>query len=109
VATTVGDGSGFFYAQRVTNDDTRVAHAAVSRVKDIRDARAFDYSQDSVGPIPRGGIVLVHHPASGRYLALVLDAIRPATLQADPIAPYAYADVTWYLTAPGSADFSAAP
>jgi hypothetical protein len=110
IASTSGEGSGFFYSdtfRAVT--ETRVAHVtSTRRVADIRDAGAFDYSHAVVGPIPRGEIVLVHHVPSARYLAIVLDRVEPTDPRDAGTGPYAYADVTWYLTEPGSADFSAA-
>ena len=79
-------------------------------MKEIRDATRFDYSDTSVGPVPVGGIVLVEHVPTGRYLAIVVDAIEPVTTPtAGASGPFAFADVTWYLTADGTADFSAAP
>jgi hypothetical protein len=109
VASTRGTGSGFFYAN-VRDGETRVAVAtSARRVADIRDASAYDYSRAVVGPVEPGAIVLVHHVPSGKYLALVLDAIEPAGPQHAGAGPYAYADVSWYLTAGDSADFSGAP
>lgn len=111
IASTYGAGSAFFYSDLFRQArETRVAHAAtVRRVQDIRDAAAFDYSLTSVGPVPAGGVVLVHHLPTARYLAIVVDAIEPV---ADPrlagAGPFAFANVTWYLTAAGSADFSMA-
>ena len=110
VASTKGGGSAFFYSSRIHgSDETRVAHADVARVQDIRDASLFDYVAESVGPVAAGGIVLVHHLPSGRYLALVVDAIATADAKAAGKGPYAFADVTWYLSAEGSGgDFSSA-
>jgi hypothetical protein len=68
----------------------------------------FDYSPVSVGPVPVGAIVLVHHLPTGRYLALVLDAIEPVDPRSAGAGPYGYADVTWYLGEDGAVDFSAA-
>jgi hypothetical protein len=109
IASTKGAGSGFFYSDRVRGtDETRVAAAGVPRVQDIHDASIFDYSPASVGPVPVGGIVLVHHLPTNRYLALVLDAIEPVDPKTAGAGPYAYADVTWYLAEDGAVDFSAA-
>lgn len=111
IASTQPGGSGFFYSDAIHKaDETRVAYAAsVRRVQDIRDASTFDYSAVSVGPVPEGGIVLVHHLPSNRYLALVIDRIEPTDARTAGAGPYAYADVTWYLTEEGGgADFSAA-
>lgn len=109
IASTKGSGTAFFYALPSADGGTRVAHAAARRIQDVSDASTLDYSQRAVGPIAPGDVVVVHHPASGRYLALVLDAIEPADLRTVKAAPYAYADVTWYLAAAGRADFSTAP
>lgn len=111
IASTSGAGSGFFYSDaHLGRSETRVAYAAgVARVQDIRDASRFDGSQPSVGPVAPPGIVLVHHLPSDRWLALVVDAIVALDPRDAGAGPYAYADVTWYLTEPGSADFSAAP
>lgn len=111
IASTAGSGSGYFYSDAVQGrSDTSVAFASgVRRVQDIRDASAFDYARPSVGPVERGGIVLFHHVPSDRYLALVLDAITPLDPRTAGAGPYAVADVRWYLTEPGTADFSLAP
>jgi hypothetical protein len=108
IASTKGAGSGFFYSEPAPNGESLVALASVARVQDIKDARALDYSQPSIGPIGPGGVVVMHHPATDRYLAIVLDAIEPVDPRTTTTAPWAYADVTWYLAAPGSADFSGA-
>jgi hypothetical protein len=109
IASTEGGGSGFFYSDAVHGaDETRVAYAAnVRSIRDIRDASRFDYSAASVGPVPVGAVVLVHHLPSDRYLALVLDVVEATDARTAGAGPYAYADVTWYLGAPGVADFSA--
>lgn len=106
IATT-NPGSGFFYSDAVRGgSETRVAHAyTFSRVTDIHDATKLSFTRDSVGPVPLGGIVVVEHAASHRYLAIVLDAITPVDPRTAGAGPYAYADVTWYLTDEGSADF----
>lgn len=111
IASTSGTGSGFFYSDAIRGlRDTRVAHATgVRRVKDIHDASSLDYSRPSVGPVDAHGIVVLHHLPSDRYLAITLDAIVPLDPRTAGAGPYAYADVTWYLTEAGSADFSAAP
>jgi hypothetical protein len=104
IASTRGGGSGFFYGSKIARA------TSVSRIQDISDASAFDYSQPAVGPVPPGGIILVKDDAENRYLAIVLDAIHPVD---DPSAagagPFAYADIRWYLTSHGSASFAAAP
>lgn len=102
-------GAGFFYADAIRGTaETRVAYAeGVARVEDIRDAAAFTYERDAVGPVPLGGIVLVEHLPSRRYLALVLDAVHPADPRTAGAGPYAWADVTWYLTPDGGRDFAA--
>jgi hypothetical protein len=109
IATTAEGGSGFFYADtfRATPETELALASGVRRVGEIHDAAAFDYAHASIGPVRPGEIVLIHHRPSARYLALVLDAIEPAEVTAGP-GPYAYADVTWYLTAAGDADFSGA-
>ena len=113
VASTTGAGTGFFYADSFRDsNETRVAHLpSVHRVTDIHDAAAVDYSHTSVGPVAPGEVVLVHHVPSGRYLALVIDTIEraPGNAHSTGAGPYAYANMTWYLAAAGSADFSAAP
>jgi hypothetical protein len=111
VASTRGAGSGFFYGNtRESDNDTSVAVAtSAGRVAEIHDASAFDYSRGAVGPLGPGGIVLFRHAPSGRYLALVIDAIEPADPHGAGAGPYAFAYVTWYLTADQSADFSNAP
>lgn len=109
IASTKGTGTGWFYGDTTTDGVTRIARANVARVQDVTDASALDWSSESVvGPIPAGGIVVVHHPASGRYLALVLDAIDPVDPRTTSASPWAYANVTWYLAASGSASFAAA-
>ena len=108
IATTKGAGSGFFYSAPLSGD-SKVAHASVSRVQDIVDATKLDWSHESVGPIPAGDIVVMHHPTTGRYMALVIDAIDAVDPRTTSVSPWAYANVTWYLAAEGSADFSAAP
>lgn len=109
IASTRAAGSAFFYSDLVRGTgETRVAAAAgVRRVHEIRDASTFDYSAGAVGPVAVGGIVVVHHLPSDRYLAIVLDAIESVDARAGT-GPYAYADVTWYLTESGGADFSSA-
>jgi hypothetical protein len=111
IASTRGAGSGFFYSDKISGgSETRIAEAtSVRRVADIRDASAFDYSRASVGPVAPGAIVLLHHVPSGKYLAIVVDAIEAVDPRTVSVGPYAYADVTWYLTADQSADFSSAP
>lgn len=111
IASTAGDGSGFFYSDAIQGrSETRVAHAAgIRRVQEITDASAFDYSRSTVGPVEPHGIVLVHHVPTDRYLAIAIDALVPLDPRTAGAGPYAYADVTWYLTEPGSASFSAAP
>lgn len=110
VAST-NPGSGFFYADSVRGtEETRVAHPEnIERVSEIRDASALDFVRDSVGPVPVGGVVVIEHTPTRRYLAIVVDAIERAE---DPqnagAGPYAYADVTWYLTEPGQHDFGLA-
>lgn len=110
IASTKAAGSAFFYSDVVRGgDETRVANAAgIARVQDIRDASTFDYSARSVGPVPVSGIVLLQHLPSDRYLALVLDAIESVDARSAGAGPYAYADVTWYLTEAGAVDFSSA-
>ena len=113
VASTAGAGTGFFYADGFrASGETQVAHLpSVHRVQDVHDAGAVDYSHAAVGPVAPGEVVLVHHIPSGRYLALVIDTIVQAPGDARTLGagPYAFATMTWYLTAAGSADFSAAP
>ena len=99
---------GFFYADAIRGtDETRIAHPeGVTHVSEIRDASALDFVRESVGPVPVGGIVVIEHVPSRRYLALVVDAIdRVDDPHAAGAGPYAYADVTWYLTEPGQSDF----
>jgi hypothetical protein len=110
VAST-NPGSGFFYADSVRGtEETRVAYAeGVTHVSEIRDASALDFVGDSVGPVPVGGIVVIEHAPTSRYLAIVVDAIERTDDPQDAGAgPYAYADVTWYLTEPGQPDFGLA-
>ena len=107
IASTKGAGTGFFYSAPLSGD-SEVAHANVSRVQDNVDATRLDWSHDAIGPIPAGDIVVMHHPATGRYLALVIDAIDAVDPRTTSASPWAYANVTWYLAAEGSADFSAA-
>jgi hypothetical protein len=107
IATTAGKGSAFFYAP---SPDMRVAVASgITRVKDITDAAALDDALPTVGPVDAGGVVVFHHVPSGRRLAITLDSIIPLDPRNAGAGPDALADVTWYLTEPGSADFSAAP
>ncbi|AKU96181.1 hypothetical protein AKJ09_02845 [Labilithrix luteola] len=108
IATT-NPASGYFYSDAVRGtSETRVAFASTfSRVSDIRDASKLAFTRASVGPVPVGGIVVIEHAASHRYLAIVLDAIQPTDPRTAGAGPYAYADVTWYLTDEGSADFGA--
>jgi hypothetical protein len=108
LATTKGAGSGFFYSAPLSGD-SEVARASVSRVQEIVDATQLDWSHESIGPIPEGDIVVMRHPATGRYMALVIDAIDAVDPRTTSASPWAYANVTWYLAAEGSADFSAAP
>jgi hypothetical protein len=109
IASTADGGSGYFYADVFrARGETRVAHATARRVSEIRDAAALDWTTESVGPVPASGIVVMQHTPSRRYLALVLDAIEPTDPRTAGAGPYAYADVTWYLTREGSADFSGA-
>jgi hypothetical protein len=100
-------GSGFFYSDAIRGtSETRVAHAAnVRRVAEIRDASALDFTRESVGPIAVGEIVVIEHEPTRRYLAIVVDAIEPTDPRTAGAGPYAYADVTWYLTPPGQKDF----
>lgn len=111
IASTGGAGSGYFYSDAVQGrSDTQVAFASgVARVQDIRDASGLDWSRPSVGPVERGGVVLLHHLPSDRTLALVLDAITPLDPRTAGAGPYAVADVRWYLTEPGTSDFALAP
>ena len=108
IASTKDAGSAFFYSDLVRGtDETRVALAATAhRVQDIHDASTLDYAAGSVGPVAVRGIVLVHDRPSDRYLALVLDAIEAVDPRGAGSGPYAFADVTWYLTEQGAADFS---
>jgi hypothetical protein len=104
-------GAGFFYADSIRGtEETRVAHPdGVAHVSEIRDASALELVRDSVGPVPVGGIVVIEHTPSRRYLALVVDAIEKTNNPHEAGAgPYAYADVTWYLTEPGQSDFGLA-
>lgn len=111
IASTGGGGSGYFYSDAVQGrSDTQVAFASgVARVQDIRDASTLDWSHPSVGPVERGGVVLLHHVPTDRYLALVLDAITPLDPRTAGAGPYAVADVRWYLSEPGTSDFALAP
>jgi hypothetical protein len=109
IASTEGAGSGFFYADGSDASASRVAVAPVTRVQDVRDAASLDYSHDSVGPVSVGGIVVVRHLASRRYLAIVLSAIEPVDPRTAGAGPYAYASIRWYLTSEGSASFAGAP
>ena len=104
-------GAGFFYSDAIRGtSETRVAHAvSARRVSDIRDASALDFTRDSVGPVPVGGIVVIAHEPSGRHLAIVVDAVEPTDPRTAGAGPYAHADVTWYLTPPGVTDFGGAP
>ena len=104
-------GAGFFYSDAIRGtSETRVAHALAARaVRDIQDASALDFTRDSVGPVPVGGIVVIEHEPTGRYLAIVVDGIEPTNPWDAGAGPYAHADVTWYLTPPGVSDFSTAP
>lgn len=110
VATT-NPGSGFFYSDAIRGTgEIRVAHALDARsVKDIVDASALDFEDDNVGPVAVGGIVVLDHRPTHRYLAIVVDAIDATDPRTAGAGPYALADVTWYLTAPGEVDFSRAP
>jgi len=78
-------------------------------VQDISDASILDYTHGLRRPVPVGGIVVVQHRPSRRYLALVIDAIHPVDPRSAGGRPFAYADVSWFLTSDGSANFSAAP
>lgn len=100
-------GSGFFYADSIRGTaETRVAYAELARrVDDIRDFSRLAFTHESVGPVPVGGIVVVEHGPTGRHLALVLDAIEPTDPRTAGPGPYAYADVSWYLSAEGSTGF----
>jgi hypothetical protein len=114
IASTEGSGSAYFYAEHPPDagaaDTSRIVYAAgATRVEEIRDASSFDYSHDSVGPVPVGGIVVVQHLESRRYLAIVIDAIAPVDPRTAGAGPYAYADIRWYLTSEGSANLAAAP
>ena len=104
-------GAGFFYSDAIRGtSETRVAHAASARrVSDIRDASSLDFTRTSVGPVPVGGIVVIAHEPSGRYLALVVGAITPTDPRCAGAGPYAHADVTWHLTPPGVTDFAVTP
>lgn len=110
IATTA-PGAGFFYADSIRGtSETRVAYAADAQdVHDIRDATALSFTRDSVGPVPVGGIVVIEHAPDRRYLAIVLDAIKPTDPRTAGAGPYAHADVTWYLTEPDQASFANAP
>ena len=101
-------GAGFFYSDAIRGtSETRIAHASSARkVSDIHDASTLAFTRDSVGPVPVGGIVVIEHAPSGRYLAIVVDAIEPTDPWTAGAGPYAHADVTWYLTPAGVADFS---
>lgn len=106
IATT-SPSTGFFYSDviRGTNE-MRVAHAkGVRRVEDIRDASALEFTRESVGPIAVGEIVVIEHEPTRRYLAIVVDAIEPTDPRTAGAGPYAYADVTWFLTPPGKTTF----
>ena len=109
VAST-NPGSGFFYADSIRGTrESKVAYAAgVTSVREIRDASLLDFRSESVGPVPVGGIVVIEHAPTHRYLALVLDAMEPTDPRTAGAGPYAYADVTWYLTPPYETDFGAA-
>ena len=104
-------GAGFFYSDAIRGtSETRVAHAASARrVSDIRDASLLDFTRESVGPVTIGGIVVIAHEPSGRYLAIVVDAITPTDPRTAGAGPYAHADVTWYAPPHGVTDFGAAP
>lgn len=109
-STTRTGGTGFFYGDPFrTPKETRVARADVARIQDLHDAAALDYTTESVGPIAVGGTVVLQHAPTGRYLALVVDAIDPTDARTAGAGPYAYARVRWYLSEPGRGDFSAAP
>lgn len=104
-------GAGFFYSDSVRGtSETRVAYvSSARRVSDIRDATRLELGRESVGPVPVGGIVVIEHTPTGRYLAIVVDGIVPTDPWTAGAGPYARADVTWYLTEPGASDFSSAP
>jgi hypothetical protein len=113
-STSSNGGSAFFYAVHppdgVDSGASRIVYAAgATSVQGIHDASSFDYSHDSVGPVPVGGIVLVQNLASRRYLAIVIDAIEPADPRTAGAGPYAFADIRWYLTSEDSPSFAAAP
>jgi hypothetical protein len=110
IATTY-PSTGFFYGDSVRGtDETRVAHAVgARRVQDIRDASTLEFTQDSIGPVAVGEIVVIEHVPTQRFLALVIDAIEPTDPWTAGAGPYALADVTWYLSPSGERDFSKAP
>lgn len=106
-STSKTGGTAFFYADFFRPEkETRVALSPLPRVSSIRDASTLDYSRESVGPVAVGGVVVIEHVPTRRYLALVLDAVTPTDPKTAGAGPYAYADVTWYLSEDG--DFSAA-
>ncbi len=102
--------TGFFYADGLrARKEARVARAeGLASITDLTNASSLAYSTESVGPVPIGGVVVIEHAQSGRYLALVLDAIETTDPHTAGAGPFAYADVRWYLSAEGSADFSTA-
>lgn len=103
-------GAGFFYSDSVRGtSETRVAHVvSATRVSDIHDATRLEFTRDSVGPVPVGGIVVIEHAPTRRYLAIVIEGIVPTDPWTAGAGPYARADVTWYLTEPGASDFTRA-
>lgn len=102
--------TGFFYADAFRGrQEARVARASgLAKIAELTDASALAYSAESVGPVPIGGIVVIEHAPTRRYLALVLDSIEPTDPRTAGAGPFAYADVRWYLSAAGSVDFSSA-
>lgn len=112
VATTdkATGGAGFFYGDAFrARKEARVARAsAIASIAELGDASTLAYSTASAGPVPVGGIVVFEHAPTRRYLALVLESIEPTDPRTAGAGPYAYADVRWYLSAEGSADFSSA-
>lgn len=109
-STTRTSGTGFFYGDPFrTHKETRVARPDVARLQDLRDASALAYTTESVGPVDVGGIVVLEHAPTQRYLALIVDAIEPTDPRTAGAGPYAYARVRWYLSEPGRGDFRAAP
>lgn len=107
IASTVEPKGGFFYADVFrAQGETRVAHAKARSPDEIDDLSALDWSTDVVGPVPVGGVVVVEHRPSRRYLALVLERIEATDPRTAGAGPYALADVTWHITAEGAKRFS---